>query len=66
MKKNLFKRRRVVMATIGSLGDLHPYIALALEMRKPYIEPVIATSNTYRRREIAHGRTCAGDATSRG
>jgi UDP:flavonoid glycosyltransferase YjiC (YdhE family) len=50
MKKNLFKRRRVVMATIGSLGDLHPYIALALEMRKRYIEPVIATSNTYRER----------------
>lgn len=32
------------MATIGSLGDLHPYIALALEVRKRYIEPVIATS----------------------
>jgi hypothetical protein len=25
MKKNILKRRRVVMATIGSLGDLHPY-----------------------------------------
>jgi UDP:flavonoid glycosyltransferase YjiC (YdhE family) len=50
MKKNILKRRRVVMTTIGSLGDLHPYIALALEMRKRYIEPVIATSNTYRER----------------
>ncbi|HYV14288.1 MAG TPA: glycosyltransferase [Pyrinomonadaceae bacterium] len=50
MKKNIFRRRRVVMATIGSLGDLHPYISLALEMRKRYIEPVIATSNTYRER----------------
>ena len=50
MKKNIFKRKRVVMTTIGSLGDLHPYIALALEMRKRYIEPVIATSNTYRER----------------
>jgi hypothetical protein len=39
MKKNIFRRRRVVMATIGSLGDLHPYIALALEMRKRYVEP---------------------------
>jgi len=28
-----------VMATIGSLSDLHPYIALALEMRKRYVEP---------------------------
>lgn len=47
---NTFKRHRVVMATIGSFGDLHPYIALALEMRKRYIEPVIATSEIYRQR----------------
>ena len=47
---NTFKRNRVVMATIGSLGDLHPYIALALEMKKRFIEPVIATSNIYRQR----------------
>src|ERR1044072_1031185 len=50
MKKNILRRRRVVMATIGSLGDLHPYIALALEMRKRYVEPVIATSNIHRER----------------
>jgi len=47
---NTFKRNRVVMATIGSLGDLHPYIALALEMKKRFIEPVIATSNIYRQK----------------
>jgi hypothetical protein len=34
MKKNIFKRTRVVMTTMGSLGDLHPYIGLALEMKK--------------------------------
>ena len=45
-----FTRNRVVMATIGSLGDLHPYIALALEMKKRFIEPVIATSNIYRQK----------------
>ena len=50
MKFSTFKKKRVVMTTIGSLGDLHPYIALALEMKKRYIEPVIATSNTYRER----------------
>jgi UDP:flavonoid glycosyltransferase YjiC (YdhE family) len=38
------------MATIGSLGDLHPYIALALEMKKRHLEPVIATSNIFRER----------------
>ena len=45
---NIFRRNRVVMATIGSLGDLHPYIALALEMKRRYIEPVIATTANYR------------------
>ena len=38
------------MTTIGSLGDLHPYIALALEMKKRGVEPVIATSETYQSR----------------
>ena len=47
---NMFRRNRVVLTTIGSLGDLHPYIALALEKKKRYIEPVISTSNTYRSR----------------
>src|ERR1044071_9762287 len=50
MKFSTFQKKRVVMATIGSLGDLHPYIALAVEMKKRFIEPVIATSNTYRQR----------------
>lgn len=40
----------MVMTTIGSLGDLHPYIALALEMKKRYIVPVIATSEAFRSR----------------
>lgn len=38
------------MATIGSLGDLHPYIGLALEMKKRFIDPVVATSEVYRQR----------------
>lgn len=38
------------MTTIGSLGDLNPYIALALEMKKRFVEPVIATSEIYRER----------------
>ena len=50
MKFNIYNKTKVVMATIGSLGDLHPYIALALEMKKRDIEPVIATSNIYRER----------------
>lgn len=47
---NTFKKKRIVMTTMGSLGDLNPYIALALEMKKRFIEPVIATSEAYRER----------------
>jgi UDP:flavonoid glycosyltransferase YjiC (YdhE family) len=50
MKFSTYQKKRVVMATIGSLGDLHPYIALALEMKKRQVEPVIATSNIFRER----------------
>jgi hypothetical protein len=28
----LFESKRIVIATIGSLGDLHPCLALALEL----------------------------------
>lgn len=48
MNKSSFGTKRVVMTTFGSLGDLHPYIALALEMKKRNVEPVIVTSEVYR------------------
>ena len=48
MNERISDKKRVVMTTIGSLGDLHPYLALALEMRKYDIEPVIVTSAAYR------------------
>ncbi len=35
---------------MGSLGDLNPYIALALEMKKRNVEPVIASTDAYRER----------------
>ena len=38
------------MTTFGSLGDLHPYIAIALEMKRRNVEPVIVTSEIYRSR----------------
>lgn len=40
--------KRIVLTTYGSLGDLHPYIALALELKRRGHEPVIATSPVYR------------------
>ena len=33
---------RIVLATIGSLGDLHPFIAIALALRARGAEPVMA------------------------
>lgn len=40
--------KRIVFATFGSLGDLHPYIAIARELTRRGHEPVIATFDGYR------------------
>ncbi len=42
--------RRIVLTTLGSLGDLHPYIALALGLKARGHEPTPATSEAYRRK----------------
>lgn len=39
--------RRIVFATIGSLGDLHPYIAIGRVLRERGHRPVIATTDRY-------------------
>lgn len=44
------KPRRIVLTTFGSLGDLHPYIAIALGLRARGHEAVIATSAYYRQK----------------
>jgi rhamnosyltransferase subunit B len=43
-------RRRIVLTTFGSLGDLHPYIASALGLQARGHEAVIATSGYYRQK----------------
>src|SRR5262249_12333170 len=40
--------RRIVLTTFGSLGDLHPYIAIALGLQARGHEAVLATSAYYR------------------
>ena len=40
--------RRIVLATFGSFGDLHPYIALALGLKDRGHEPILATHEGYR------------------
>jgi hypothetical protein len=38
---------RILFSTFGSLGDLHPYIAVALEAKRRGHEPIIATAAKY-------------------
>jgi len=39
---------RILLATVGSLGDLHPYIAIARALRERGAEPVLASVPEYR------------------
>jgi rhamnosyltransferase subunit B len=48
-------RRRIVLTTFGSLGDLHPYIAVALGLRERGHDAVIATSEIYRAKVEGEG-----------
>jgi rhamnosyltransferase subunit B len=42
------QRKRIVLTTFGSYGDIHPYMAIAAELRARGHQPVIATSELYR------------------
>lgn len=46
---------RVVLTTFGSLGDLHPYLAIGLELEARGHDVVIATSGYYREKVEALG-----------
>jgi len=47
--------KRIILATFGSLGDLHPYIALARALGRRGHRPVIATIDRYRQPVMAEG-----------
>ncbi len=49
------RKRRIVLTTLGSLGDLHPYVAIALGLRERGHEAVVATSACYRQKIEALG-----------
>lgn len=53
----LFESKRIVIATIGSLGDLHPCLALALELMRRGHHVTIATTPYYRSKVEALGIT---------
>ncbi|MGC8640250.1 MAG: glycosyltransferase [Isosphaeraceae bacterium] len=48
-------RKRVVFTAVGSLGDLHPYLAIALGLKARGHEATIATSECYRQKVLALG-----------
>ena len=49
------RQRRVVLATFGSLGDLHPMLAVGLRLRAAGAEVVIASSEGHRAKVEAEG-----------
>ena len=53
---------RIVLNTFGSLGDLHPFLAIALELRARGHDATVATSEVYRRKIEAE---CIGFAPVR-
>lgn len=46
---------RIVLNTFGSFGDLHPYLAIAIELRRRGHRPLLATSEVYRAKVEAEG-----------
>ena len=52
-------KRRIVLNTFGSFGDVHPYMAIALELKRRGHEPVIATMESYREKIEGAGFTFA-------
>src|ERR671914_2326094 len=51
----LNNQKRIVLNTFGSFGDVHPYLALGLELRRRGHAPVIATTEIYREKVEAVG-----------
>ena len=47
--------RRIVLTAVGSLGDLHPYIAIALGLKARGHEAVVATGACYQKKVEALG-----------
>ena len=48
-------RRRVLLTTFGSFGDLNPFLAIAAGLRDRGYQPVVATVATYREKVEASG-----------
>jgi rhamnosyltransferase subunit B len=51
--------KRIILSTFGSFGDIHPYMAIALELQARGHEPVIATMESYREKILGAGLSFA-------
>src|SRR5215470_6784930 len=51
----LFIAMRIILNTFGSFGDIHPYMAIALELQRRGHVPVIATMEGYREKIAGAG-----------
>lgn len=49
------RRPKVVLATFGTHGDLHPFLAVALALRDRGIDPVLAAAEVFRDKVQAEG-----------
>src|SRR5438105_6174804 len=49
------ENKRIILNTFGSFGDVHPYMALATELKGRGHDVVIATSELYREKMRAAG-----------
>src|SRR5688572_18678160 len=47
--------KKIIISTFGSFGDVHPYVAIALELKRRGHRVVIATSEGYREKTDALG-----------
>lgn len=54
-KAHAGRNKRIVFTTWGSYGDVHPHMALALDLQGRGHRPVIATSEIYREKIEAEG-----------
>src|SRR5262245_62169627 len=50
-----FRKRRIVLTTVGSVGDLHAYMTVALGLQARSHEAVTATSGYYQQKIEALG-----------
>src|SRR5580658_9042407 len=48
-------KKKIVLATLGTHGDLHPFIAIGLRLREQGFDPVVATFSHFRENVQAAG-----------